>query len=111
MMRILIAIMLCTLAGVATAGDRLLAMSDLVGRWVVVDQWHGELVYEFTMNGLLVEEAPSGERMHRYYLDEGRLIVDEGPGAEGQWRVLDKTEGRLVLFTPGNKRLELSRRF
>jgi hypothetical protein len=111
MMRILIAVLICTLAGAAMAEDQLLAMGDLVGRWVVVDQGHGEVVYEFTMNGLLVEEAPGGEQMHRYYLDEGRLIVDKGTGAEGQWRVLDKAEGRLVLFTPGNKRLELSRRF
>lgn len=111
MLRILIASLLMIVAGVATAEDGLLAMGDLVGRWTAVNNEKQKVVYEFTMNGLMVEEAPSGEQMRRYYLDEGRLIVDEGPGTQRQWLVLDKTEGRLVFSTPGDKRLELSRNF
>lgn len=111
MIRILIAVLLFGLVGTSVAEDRRVAMGDLVGRWVVVDPGRGEVVYEFTMTGLMVEEAGGGEQMRRYYLDEGRLIVHEGPGAEQQWRVLDKAEGRIVLHTPSNKRLELSRLF
>lgn len=111
MLRILIASLLITLAGVATGQDGLLAMGDLVGRWTAVDDANQTLVYEFTMNGLMVEEAPSGEQTRRYHLDEGRLIIDEGAGTEHQWLVLDKAKGRLVFSTPSHERLELSRNF
>jgi hypothetical protein len=110
MKRILIACVMCAASGIATGEELRVAMGDLVGRWSLVDPSGVAVIYEFTMNGLMVEETATDEQMRRYYLDEGRLMVRDGVAAEHQWRVLDKTADRLVLTTPANERLELSRR-
>jgi hypothetical protein len=111
MTRIFIACVLFAASGIAAGEDLRLAMGDLVGRWTMTAPSGGVVVYEFTMNGLMVEETPGNEELRRYYLDEGRLMVHEGVAAERQWRVVDKSAGRLVLTTPANQRLELSRVF